>query len=202
MSEAVTYDSLCESVKKYCERTDAAFISFIPFLIMQAEFRLATEAKILGALRTIRGNLLSVSNKPERFKRFKNISYVNSSGKRIFLTKRPYEYCRTYWPDESKLGDPVHYCDYDAEHFLIVPSPAPGTSFEVQYYERIQPLDAVSQTNYLTQYAPNLVLYAAMIEACTFLKNKELADGFQALYDRAILMITKEETENLSDDTH
>ena len=202
MSEAITFDSLCTSVQKYCERSDANFISFIPFFIMNAEMRIATEAKFVGALRTVRGTLTTVSAKPERFKRFKNISYVNSEGKRVFLTKRPYQYCRTFWPDDSKFDSPVHYADYDAEHILIVPSPTPGIQYEIQYYERIQPLDANNQVNYLTQYMPNLILYAVLIEACTFLKNASLAASFQSLYDRAILMLTKEETENLSDDSH
>jgi len=65
-------------------------------------------------------------------------------------------------------------------------------SFELQYYERPEPLSESNQTNWTTQYAPQLLLYGALMEAMPFLKTSERIAEFQALYDRALAAVTKE----------
>ena len=65
--------------------------------------------------------------------------------------------------------------------------------FELQYYELPEPLSAVNQTNWTTQYAPQLILFASLLESMPFLKLPERIPEFQALYDRALAAVTKED---------
>ena len=41
------------------------------------------------------------------------------------------------------------------------------------------------QSNWLTEYAPEVLLYASLLEATPFLKNDERVQMWQALYDRS-----------------
>jgi hypothetical protein len=166
---------------------------------MMAENRIASESKPLGFLRTVTGNLNGlILVKPNRWRKTKSFS-ITASGQRKYLFERGYEYCRTYWPDEALEDEPVYYADYDYEHFLIAPTPDSQYAFELQYYERPEPLSSVNQTNWTTQYAPQLILYASLMEAMPFLKTSERIPEFQGLYDRAMSAVVKEDQERVLD---
>lgn len=196
---AMTYDSLVEDIKTYCERDDAPFINQIPRFILLAENRIASENKPLGFVRTVTGTLSgNTLVKPVRWRKTKNFSLLVGADRR-HLYNRGYEYCRSYWPDPAKVDVPYYYADYDYEHFFICPTPDLQYSFEMQYYELPEPLSENKQTSWTTRYAPQLLLYAALMEAMPFLKTSERIPEFQNLYDRALQSITKEDQERAMD---
>jgi len=189
----MTYDSLTQNLQTYCERSDSPFIDQIPSFIQLAENRIASENKPLGFLRTVEGQLNgNVLTKPTRWRKTRSIALIVGA-ERKFLYNRSYEFLRAYWPDPIKVDVPYYYSDYDYEHFFIAPTPDLQYSFELQYYELPEPLSANKQTNWTTQYAPQLLLYASLMEAMPFLKTSERIPEFQGLYDRAMQAITKED---------
>jgi len=199
MSSVTTYSSLIEDIKSYCERDDEPFVSQIPRFIFLAENRIASENKPLGFVRTVSGTLNGDTMvKPVRWRRTKNFS-IRVNGQRKYLYERGYEYCRTYWPDSTQVDVPEYYADYDYEHFFICPKPDAQYQFEIQYYELPEPLSEVNQVNWNTQYAPQMLLYASLIEAMPFLKTSERIPEFQALYDRALAAMVKEDQMRMVD---
>jgi hypothetical protein len=200
MAEALTYDSLLSDVQTYTERDDAPFVSQIPRLVMLAENRLASEVRGLGlqqyVLGTMNGNTIA---KPERWR--ETISFNLTVGtERVFLQQRSYDYCRAFAPDPALTGVPRYYADYGYEHFLIAPTSAANYAFELAYYERPEPLSAGNQTNWTTQYAPQLLLYATLLEAQPFLKRQELQQVWQGLYDRALQGLAQETSRRVGGD--
>ena len=201
MSAAMTYDSLVQDIQTYCERTDSPFIDQIPRFIAMAENRICSESKPFGNLRTVTGTLSGMQLvKPVRWRKTKSFSILNGAT-RTYLQAREYEYCRTYWPDSTLTGVPKFYADYSYESFLVVPTPVSQYQFELQYYERPEPLDATTQVSWMTQYAPQVLLYACLLEAMPFLKTSERIPEFQGLYDRAIQAISKEDVERTLDNS-
>lgn len=188
----MTYASLKADIQNYAERNDDPFVAQIPSFIDMAENRLAIEVKPLGFLRVVTGDINSTTlAKPARWRRTKSFA-VTDAGERSFVFERSYEYCRSYNPD-NLTGKPRYYADYDYEHFFIAPNPDKTYPFELLYYERPNPLSDTVQTNWTTQYAPQLLLYAALMEAQPFLKMSERIAEFQALYDRALQALVKED---------
>lgn len=199
MPAAMTYDSLVQDLKDYCERSDTPFINQIPRFLMMAENRIASESKPLGFQRTVSGTLSgNVLAKPVRWRKTKSFSLIVGAEKK-YLYSRGYEYLRSYWPDQSKVDVPYFYSDYDYEHYFIAPTPDLAYEFELQYYERPEPLSEVNQTNWTTQYAPQLLLYATLMEAMPFLKTSERIPEFQGLYDRALDAIKNEDSSRIVD---
>lgn len=195
---AMTYDSLVNDIQVYCERDDQPFVDQIPRFIMLTENRIAMEDKPLGFQRVVSGTLNgNTLVKPSRWRRSKSLSIINA-GQREYLYLRSYEYCRTFAPDSS-VGVPRYYADYDYEHFFIAVTPDKNYSFELMYYERPEPLSTVNQTSWTTQYAPQLLLYGALMEAMPFLKTSERIPEFQSLYDRALQSLIKEDSERVID---
>lgn len=198
MPAAMTYTSLKNDIQTYAERTDSPFVDQIPQFISLAENRLAVEVKGLGFLKVVSGTVAqSVLSKPTRWRRTRSFS-ITHSGQKVYLFERSYEYCREL-SNGNNSGVPRYYADYDYEHFYIAPLPATGYPFELAYYERPAPLSDDNQTNWTTQYAPQLLLYASLLEAQPFLKTSERIQEFQALFDRAMQGIIKEDQERAID---
>lgn len=197
MTTALTYDSLVTDIQQYAERTDQPFIDQIPRFIMLAENRLATEVKGLGLLVVASfstGINQSTYVKPARWRETKSLT-VNGK----YLFPRSYEYCRTYLIGNVPNSFPKYYSDYDYEHLFIVNKPDAVYSCELSYYERPEPLSDSNQTNWITQYAPQLIIYSSLLEAQPFLKQSNRLQEFSTLYEQAKAAITQENTDKLTD---
>ena len=115
------------------------------------------------------------------------------------LFARGYDYLRSYWPVPSDEDTPAFYAEYDYDHWLIAPTPDASGKAEVIYYELPQLLDDTAQTNWLTDHAPNLLLYGALLEASPFLKNDERIAVWQGMYDRAAQALHGEDLQKMLD---
>lgn len=206
MAYNLTYDGLVTQITDYAERTDATFIAQIPRLIALAENRIAAEARGLGLQNVITDNLVSGTSyltKPARWRETTSfqIGTGTLSNTRVFLLQRPYEFCRAYWPDATVTDQPKYYGDWDYQHWLLVGTPDANYPYEIIYHERPLPLDDANQTNWTTQYAPQLILYATLLEAQPFLKRDDRVQVFNAEYERALKQTEFEQKRRLMDRT-
>jgi hypothetical protein len=124
---------------------------------------------------------------------------VTVAGERNPVLLRKYEYLREYWPDPAQTDVPKFYCDYDYTHWLVAPTPDAAYNFEVIYYERPQPLDSSNQSNWFTQYAPQALLYGALLQAMPFLKNDARTAMWQQQYDLIMATLKAEDQVRIAD---
>jgi hypothetical protein len=197
----MTYDSLVLDVQSYLERTDIQTIEKIPTFIMLAEQVIANDIKFLGNLTVQESNMVQAQatiDKPARWRKTVSMN-VTVDGQRYPVLLRKYEYLREYAPDPAATGVPKYYADYDYTHWLVAPTPADDYSFEVVYYERVQPLDSSNQTNWFTIYAPQALLYGTLLQAMPFLKNDERIPMWQAQYAQVINSLKTEDVQRIAD---
>lgn len=201
-ASVMTYDSLVENVQSYMERTDTATIEKIPLFIMLAEQTIATEIKFIGNLQVVT-SAMTINNpviqKPARWRKTVSMNITDADGERQPVLLRRYEYMREYWPDQAQTDLPKFYTDYDAYHWLVAPTPSAASAFEVLYYERLQPLDSSNQSNWFTNYAPQALLYGALLQAMPFLKNDARTQMWKAQYDTAIGALKSEDATRVGD---
>jgi hypothetical protein len=168
---------------------------------MLAEQVIASQIKFLGNLTANSSTMVantSVIDKPARW--HKTVSFnLTVNGVRQPVLLRQYEYLRQYWPNNTATGTPVYFADYDYTHWLVAPTPDSAYSFEVLYYERVQPLDSTNQTNWFTIYAPQALLYGSLLQAMPFLKNDERTPLWQQQYDAIMLTLTNENKLRVTD---
>lgn len=120
---------------------------------------------------------------------------------RSFLFARSLEYCQTYWPDQSQTGPPQFYADYDYGHWLISPTPDQAYPWAVNSYLMPALLDTNNQTNWLTEFCPNLLLYRTLLECTPFLKNDERIAVWQGFYKEELDAINQEDLQKAADRT-
>lgn len=202
MAYSMTYDSLLVDVRRYLERgftaaSDEIVYDQLPRLITLGERRIARELKVQGFIRAITTSLsigVAVYLKPDRWR---DTISMTVTGTPIFA--RSYEYCRSYWPNEAETAAPQFYADYDYQHWLVTPTPSAASTLEILYYEQPQFLGDDFQSNWLTEYAPDLLLYATLIEATPFLKSDERVQLWQGMYDRAAKALSGQDLGKIMD---
>lgn len=209
MATAMTFTSLKQDVKRYLERgdtlaSDPIVFEQIPRLINLAERRIARELKIQGFINVVTAQLSTgdpVVVKPDRWRDTVSmfIGTGASNNSRTALYTRSYDYLRSYWPDATETGQPVFYSDYDYNHWLVAPTPDADYPIEILYYQLPPLLDEEAQTNWLTENAPEILLYATLLEATPFLKNDERIPVWQNMYDRAAAMLNGEDLAKILD---
>lgn len=209
MATATTFTSLQEDIRRYLERgatygSDPIVFEQIPRLINLAERRIARELKVQGFIKAVTTTLTigtATYPKPDRWR--DTVSMTVGTGTsyntRKPLFTRSYEYLRTVWPDDTQTDEPQFYADYDYNHWLLAPTPDAEYPVEILYYELPQLLDDANQTNWLTDNAPELLLYASLLEAAPFLKNDERIPVWQQLYDRSAAMLNGEDLAKILD---
>ena len=201
MAAVMTYTSLAADIESYLERTDTATVDKIPTFIMLAEQVIASQIKFLGNLTVNESTMVQgnpVIAKPARWHKTVSMN-VTVAGVKSPIFLRKYEYLREYWPEAVNEDIPKFYADYDYTHWLIAPTPADAYTFEVLYYERVQPLDVSNQTNWFTEYAPQALLYGSLLQAMPFLKNDERMAMWRAEYDLIINTLKTEDIQRIGD---
>ena len=201
MAVVMTYDSLVSDIQLYLERTDTVTVDKIPTFIMLAEQVLATDIKFLGSLTVATSTMVlgdPVIDKPARWRKTVSMNVtVNDERSPIFLRK--YEYLREFWPNTNETDVPLFYCDYDYTHWLVAPTPADAYTYEVLYYERVQPLDSTNQSNWFTQYAPQALLYGSLLQAMPYLKNDDRIPMWQSQYNAVVQALQNEDLTRVGD---
>jgi hypothetical protein len=204
VAETLTYSTLLQDLRRYLERgftaeSDPLVYEQLPRLINNAERRIARELKLLGFLVPVTTTLpaeTSVLAKPDRWRETVSVRTVDGGA----ILPRSYDYLRTYWPDDTETAEAVEfYADYNYQHWLFIPPPAEDTELEIMYYELPVLLDEQNQSNWLTQFAPNLLLYASLLEAAPFLKNDDRISTWEAMYMRAAQALNQEDVEGMVD---
>lgn len=99
---------------------------------------------------------------------------------------RSFEYARSFWPNQALTNPPKFYADYGYYNWLISPTPDQSYPFVLGYLETPQVIDATYQSNYLTEFMPEVLLKAVLLEAMLDLKNDERIPVVEAEYVKAI----------------
>lgn len=200
----MTYNSLVNQILDYLNRTDADTTSEIPNFIYQAEQRICRESKNIGLEQYVQGAFtvgVNVMAKPGRWRRSIAFNFGSGTGNNTVnqITLRSYDFVRNYWPDATQMGPPKFYSEYGFEHFLVLPTPDQAYPFEFSYLELLEPLSPSVQTNWLTNYAPDVLLYASLLEATPFLKNTELIPTWERLYERGLASLNVQDDQRYVD---
>ena len=200
-SWVMTYDSLTSTVLQYLERRDAAVVEAIPTFITLCEFEIAQYIKTLGQMEVVDATM-NIGNpviaKPARWRKTVSMTLSNEGEKQpLFLRKL--EYLNAYAQDVTATGTPLYYADYDYEHWIVAPTPDKAYPFESLCYTRLQPLSAANQTNWLTQNAPNAMLFGTLKQTAPFLKNDARLALWKQMFDEALAALKTEDTLRVAD---
>ena len=199
---ALTYAGLTDLVLQYLERSDAAVVNFIPTAVMLAEFEIAQDIKTLGQMIVV-DSTMTASNpviaKPALWRKTVSMTVVDANGDKQPVYLRKLEYLNSYAPDVTATGTPLYYADYDFEHWFVAPTPSTNFAFEALCYTRLTPLSSSNQTNWLTQNAPNALLFGTLKQTAPFLKDDARLAVWSQMFDAAMAALKTEDQLRIGD---
>jgi hypothetical protein len=199
---ALTYDNLTNLVLQYLERSDAAVVNFIPTAVMLAEFEIAQDIKTLGQMLVADGVMTPgdpIIAKPALWRKTVSMTLTTMAGAKNPVYLRKLEYLNSYAPDATATGTPLYYADYDYDHWFIAPTPVSAFEFEVLCYTRLTPLSSSNQTNWLTQNAPNALLFGTLKQTAPFLKDDARLAVWSGMFDTAMVALKTEDQLRIGD---
>ena len=172
-----TYAQLKTAIQDYTENTESTFVTNLPTFIKNTEqciFKLVD-------LELFRKNATSALSQndpylsvPSDYLASFSMSITNSSSKE-FLLQKDVNFIQEYNPNASTTGVPKYYAFFDIDNFIVSPTPNANFAVELHYYYRPTSLTAGadSGTTWLSENAPNAMLYGSLVEAYTYMKGEQ-----------------------------
>lgn len=200
MTQVNTYAGLILAIQQWVNRNDAVFISNIPLFVSLAEQQFFIDCSTLGnesyVTGTFNANNLSVP-KPALWGQTLTFSYINSVGRIVVLKRATYEFMRTFVPANNiapttaspNAQQPEYYSDYGYNYFMISPTPLVAFEYEIAYFQKIQPLSANNNANWITQYAYDALFWSCLNKAYGFIDNQQDAELYEKKYQDRIQAI-------------
>jgi hypothetical protein len=204
MPTALTFTSLQTDMQAYLERgsiQDATVYAQLPRLINLAERGIVRDTKIQGFITVLTTTLpanTSTLAKPDGWRETVSM-YYGAGTSRTPIFPRSYDYCRAYWPDPAVTGTVQFYADYDYQNWLFVATPAALLNLEILCYMQPPLLDSGNTTNWLTEYAPEVLEYRAFWEMALFLKDDAGAGRWAQKYQAALGGVNTEDLQKIID---
>jgi hypothetical protein len=87
--------------------------------------------------------------------------------------------------ERLKAGTGPSVFDTVGANFEFGPAPTAGVSVDVVYYQELEFISPSVDQNWFSQYAPELILFAALTEAASFLKDTEQEAKYEKKYNDA-----------------
>tara|TARA_Y100001949_G_C15947920_1_gene313319 strand:+ start:21 stop:671 length:651 start_codon:yes stop_codon:yes gene_type:complete len=172
---AFTYSQLKTAIQNYMENDEDTFTSTLDTFIQQAEERILKEVELLGFRKNVSGTLTADSpylGMPTDYLAPFSLAYIDASSNYNYLLLKHVSFIRDYTPAEATTGAPAYYAQFDQDSFIVAPTPSSSFNVELHYFYQPTSLTAGAEsgTTYISNYAPNVLLYGSLLEACSFMK--------------------------------
>jgi hypothetical protein len=186
----MTYDELVTNIRNYTEVGSNVFTNaVINTFITMAENQILREID-LDVFKLEVAGTLTASNKflaaPSDILTHRYL-IITVAGEQVFLDFRDTSFMKEYWPDGTQTGVPKYYSVWDQNTFYVAPTPSSGYAVELGYIYRPTQLSSTNPTTWISNNAPEALLYACLIQAYSYTKGPaEMLQYFRQAYKEAL----------------
>ena len=187
-----TYTNLKTAIQDYLESTESSFVTNLPTFITTTEERILKNVQLDDFRKNQVGNLTASGTYlecPTDYLAPFSLAVIDSSSNYNYLLLKQVSFIRDFTPNASTTGLPKYYAEFDENTFIVAPTPDSTYEVELHYYYRPASLTTTtgSETTWLSENAPNAMLYGSLVEACTYLKNYEVIPTYEQKFQEALL---------------
>ena len=198
---AYTLANLQDDIRNYTEVDDSVLSNtLLSTIIKNAENKIYREAdsddnRFYATSALVTGNRYVTIPTDLRFIRY--VQLTTSSGDQTFLQKKDTSYMATFYDTPNTAsGIPKYYGNWDAEFWVVAPTPNAQFSITLAYTKQpisitntTQPTAAPAATNgtYTSNKYQDLLLYACLVEAYGYLKGPvDMLQYYAQAYQKAM----------------
>ena len=198
---AYTLANLQDDIRSYTEVDDGVFTSgVLNTIIKNAENRIYRDAdsddnRFYATSALVSGNRYVTIPTDLRFIRYAQLT--DAAGEQTFLEKKDTSFMAEYYSTPNTAsGIPKYYGNWDAEFWVVAPTPNAQFSITLAYVKQpisitntTQPTAAPAATNgtYTSNKYQDLLLYACLVEAYGYLKGPvDMLQYYAQAYQKAM----------------
>lgn len=187
----MNYAELRQSIIDFTENTDTTFEDNIDTFIQNAETRIYNSVLIPVLRKNVTGNA-TANNKylscPSDYLAPYEMAVVVSDGllpptsSYEYMLQKDVSFVRQAYPTPTLTGVPKYYAQFDADTFILGPTPDDDYLIELHYYYYPQSI-VTAGTTWLGNNYPMCLLYGALVEANIFNKGEaDVQQGYEKLF--------------------
>lgn len=186
----MNYTELVSAICQYTENFETDFVANIPVFVDQAEQRIYNTVQLPALRRNQIGNT-SPNNKylslpPDYLSTYSFAVILPEDGIQNFLLNKDVNYIRECYPNPNETGVPKFYGQFDADTFIMGPTPDATYNVELHYYYYPQSI-VIAGTSWLGTHFSSVLLYGSLVEAYTFMKGEQdLVNLYNTKYGEAL----------------
>lgn len=172
-----TYAQLQTAIQDFTENSETSFVNNLPVFIRSCEDRIFTVVD-LEFFRKNAASQLFVGdpylNVPVDYLSSFSLQITTANYKE-FLEFKDVNYLQEYNNSVGVQATPKYYGIFDVDNFILSPTPNLAYDVELHYYYRPDSLTAGlgTGTTWLSENAPNALLYGSLVEAYTYMKGEQ-----------------------------
>jgi hypothetical protein len=190
-----TFTTLKTAIQDYTQNTESTFVTNLPTVIKQAEDRIVKSVELPNFRKNVTGTFTNGNQylaTPSDYLYPFSLAVLDSSNNYSYLISTDVSFIREAYPSASSTGTPKHYAQFDDTTFIVGPSPSSALDVELHYYYIPQSITASSDgTSWLGTNSPELLLYASLIEAYTFMKGEpDIMANYEKRFQEALQKLT------------
>jgi hypothetical protein len=201
-----TYAEVVEQIRSYTETSsDVLTTTIVNDFINQAELRIFREVD-LDVFRAYQFTTLTQGNEfvtlpgatPTTMAFVRTASIYPTAGTdaniRTYLLQKDISYMTEYWPNRTSQGKPRYYAMWDQNTIYLAPTPDSAYKIELALNRNETGLSTTNTTTWVSQNAPQVLLYACLIEAFKYLKGPyDLLAQYEKSYQEAVQRLAIEQ---------
>ena len=182
-----TFAQLKTAIQDYTDNSETTFVTHLSDFIKSAEERIFKNVD----LEIFRKNVTSSLTSSDKFLTIPTdylASFslqITTSGSETFLLQKDVNFLQEAYDASSSTATPRFYAQFDANNFIVAPTPNSNYAVELHYYYRPTSLTAGadSGTTWLSTNAPFALLYGSLLEAYVFMKGEpDIIKNYTDLY--------------------
>jgi len=205
----MNYTALVTAIHTYTESEEAAFVANDDLIIEMAEKKIFRSAD-LNVARKYATSTLNVDDPyvslPEDIVVIRSVQIIDTltnpgTTYRDYLLQKDPSFMDDFTGDRTDSGRPRYYAHYNDSTLMVAPAPDQQYSIEVAYTYRPEQISATNPNTWLGDNAPDVLLYACLLESARFLKEEpDILQMYEAQYREAFQgMLMEENLRNRTD---
>ena len=192
-----TFTTLKSAIQDYTQNTETSFVSNLPTFIVQAEDRIIKSVELPNFRKNVTGTFTSSNqylSTPSDYLYPYSLAVLDGDNNYNYLLNTDVSFIREAYPLASTTGTPKHYAQFDDTTFIVGPTPNSNFTTELHYFYIPQSITETSDgTTWLGTNAPEVLLYASLVEAYTFMKGElDILMNYEKRFQEALQRLTLE----------
>jgi len=188
----MNYSELLTNVRNYTEvSSDVLSDSVVDTFIVNVENKIQKQLD-LDAFRKFSTSSFTIGSPfitlPDDFDLERGVQIVDTAtNDRTWLEQRDTTFIDEYNVDRvNNTGKPRYYANWDQNTMIFAPTPDATYTIELWYNKTPERLSSTNTTTWLSNNAPEVLIYGTLTEAFSYLKNPQYVQLYQQMYSQAV----------------